>query len=448
MGPGTGRGAQAEEAPAVNEALSRPGRPLRVAAFTAYPWEHALTTLRLVDPLHFAGVELLRGNDEADFYPERVEEADLVVIQRDFPRWYGVYTEVVRRARAGGKPLVYETDDLLLDLPEDHPDRPIHYYTPALLPMLQALLEADAVTVTTPALAEALQPLNPRIHLLPNYLDDRHWRLAPRAQPGAGEPLILGYMGSTTHAPDLEAVSPALAALLARCGERLRLHFWGGPPPAGLRAHPQVGWTDLQLRSYPEFVRYFSAQDCHLCLAPLEDSAFNRCKSAVKFFEYSALGLPGVYGRTAPYEGAVCHGENGFLASTPDEWLACLTRLVDDPELRLRMGRAAMESVRRDWLLSEHAGQWRRLYESLLDPAAPRLQTGPLQAGPGERILLSVASQVSAWLESREAELGAAQQRLAESEAARSQISAELDGVRRSRGWALLERLRALRRRL
>jgi len=42
-----------------------------------------------------------------------------------------------------GKPLVYEIDDLLLELPDVHPDRAIDYYTPAILPILHAIASAD-----------------------------------------------------------------------------------------------------------------------------------------------------------------------------------------------------------------------------------------------------------------------------------------------------------------
>jgi len=105
--------------------------------------------LRLVAPLERAGIEIVRGYEEGETFPERVSEGDLVIIQRHFPVRYAEYQEVIQRARAKNKPIVFELDDLLFYLPEQHPDRLEHFYTPSLLPMFQTLIEADLVTVPT-----------------------------------------------------------------------------------------------------------------------------------------------------------------------------------------------------------------------------------------------------------------------------------------------------------
>jgi glycosyltransferase involved in cell wall biosynthesis len=42
-------------------------------------------------------------------------------------------------------------------------------------------------------------------------------------------------------------------------------------------------------------------------------------------------------------------GETGFLAETEDEWVEHLRRLLDDAELRARLGAAARDDARRRW---------------------------------------------------------------------------------------------------
>ena len=58
-----------------------------IVAFTAYAWNHALVMLRIVRPLQQAGLGLIHGNELDKVYPERVSLADIVLIQRDFPRF-------------------------------------------------------------------------------------------------------------------------------------------------------------------------------------------------------------------------------------------------------------------------------------------------------------------------------------------------------------------------
>ncbi len=69
-----------------------------------------------------------------------------------------------------------------------------------------------------------------------------------------------------------------------------------------------------------------------------------------------------MYSRLAPYSSVVKHGENGFLASTLEEWETSLTMLIETPEIRRRMGAAASETVQAEWLLSNHTDQWTSLY--------------------------------------------------------------------------------------
>ncbi len=347
----------------------------RVVGFTAYPWNHALTHIRLQAPIQQAGMQLLRGNDYERVYLEKIALADLVVIQRDFPRWTTAYQQVIACARAASKPVVYEIDDLLLELPETHPDHSVHYYTQALFPMLQAIVEADAVTATTQALADYLQTFNPTVYVLPNYLDEAIWEYK---QP---LPLInrvvIGYVGSSTHTPDLETITPALERILARYGDRIRLKFWSCEPPAGLRSWAEVEWLPVQFSDYGEYARYLAGLDLHIGLAPLADNGFNRCKSPVKFLEYSAVGIVGIYSRLPPYEMIVCQGENGFLASSSEEWEECLVRLIEDESQRVKLGSAAQECVRKDWVLSVHAHQWQAVYDAVIQAARSGVQARP-----------------------------------------------------------------------
>ena len=63
-----------------------------------------------------AGVEMLQGYREGKVYTELVEQADWVIIQRDFPR-FPELPLVIQTAQKLHKPVIYETDDWLFDVP-------------------------------------------------------------------------------------------------------------------------------------------------------------------------------------------------------------------------------------------------------------------------------------------------------------------------------------------
>lgn len=422
------------------------------AVYTFAPWEHALAVLRITGPLKAAGFELVRGNQGLEIHPEQVSPAGLVVMQRDFAFGGAAYEQVLAQAQAQRKPVILDLDDLLLELPENHPDRGQQYLESTFLPVLRAILEADAVTASTQPLCEYLARLNPRTWLLPNYLNDTLWRLRPPRPPDTHQgPVIIGYMGGASHLPDLESVLPALEAVLQKYGPGVRLCFWGLQPPPALAGRPNVECIPLNLVNYADFAATFQEQACDIFIAPLVDQLFNRCKSAIKFLEYSALGVPGVYSRISPYAGIIEQGVNGFLASTTDEWKDSLAQLIENPTLRYQTGRQAQQTVRQNWLLSQHTHEWVQVYAHI---SAAGKEPAPKEgiSRPALLQLLHQLTELHGGLAAALAEEeGAARRlaaRLAEQERQYQAVADRLSSYEGSLAWGLVERFRKIGRKL
>ena len=115
--------------------------------------------LRLLGPAKRLGLNVIEGMEDDQIFIERVLDGDVVVLQRDFPLHLAEYEKILSLAHQEGKPVILDLDDLLLELPEDHPERKTHFYTKALLPILQAIMEVDLVTVSTPDYATTYPPL-------------------------------------------------------------------------------------------------------------------------------------------------------------------------------------------------------------------------------------------------------------------------------------------------
>ncbi len=376
-------------------------------------------------------------------YPERVSLADLVVMQRDFPRFTDAYEKVTVQARAEGKPIIYETDDLLLELPENHIDKPQH--SQVLFPVMRAIVEADGITSNSPLICAYLRPFNPNTWLLPNYLNDQLWSFRTPPPPDAGRvPVVIGYMGGGTHLPDLEYVTAVLLRLVQRYGNRVLLRFWGEVPPAVLLSQPNVDCVPMNVLDYATFAARFVQQESDIVIAPLCDHLFNQCKSGIKYLEYSALGVPGVYSRIAPYASIVTHGDNGFLASTPDEWEEYLVRLIETPTLRYEMGWRAQQTVREQWLLSQHAHEWLAVYQKALSLVGSRSLAQLQQTA----VFTRVAQQVEQRHHELEQTIAGLKTQIAAQEQQTQTLQTQLTDIMNTQSWRLIQRLQWLRLRV
>jgi O-antigen biosynthesis protein len=284
-------------------------------------------------------------------------QPDVVLVQRHglgFDRT----DEFVREMGERKVPLVLELDDNLFEVTsttERTSDQ-------REIDGIRALARASALTiVSTPQLAEIAGEVAQRVAVVPNMLDERLWMPA-EAEPdptslrdGDRRARIL-YMGSHTHGRDLELLRPAME-LLAAEGIEVELEVVGGEKDRAngfyTRARPPAGHS-----SYPRFVPWLRSQRHRwdFAVAPLQDTRFNRCKSDLKFLEYSALGLPGVYSDVGVYE-SCRHEQNALLVGNdPESWAAAIARLASDDELRERLAGEAFSYVAGHRCLGEDDG--------------------------------------------------------------------------------------------
>jgi len=327
----------------------------------------ACAYLRIRGPMRHLGINVIEGKENGEVFPERVSLGDLIVIQRDFARDFRNYEKIINNARLISKPVVYDIDDLLFQLPDNHPDRKSQHYTESLLPVLQTLSDADVVTVTTPVLKDHVQPFNNNIALLPNYFDDLLWKFKkPNIKKEKKDPIIIGYMGTESHEEDINCISPVLIKLLNQSSHELEIHFWGAKPPNELLEFVSVKWYSSLTYNYIDFTNFFQKQNADIFIAPLIDNQFNKAKSPLKYFEYSALGSPIVSSKIDPFSEIITNEYNGYLATNHDEWFKYLALLIENHELRYKIAANAQKTITEKWLLSDNARKWQAIYEEIL----------------------------------------------------------------------------------
>jgi len=264
-----------------------------------------------------------------------------------------------------GVPLVLDLDDNVENVP--YYNRGSQVYTPdsGLLETTRELMDlVDAITVSTPYLAERMRQYSDNIHVLPNSIDFELWD-KPVQVPNK-KSIRIGWAGAQTHEDDFKLVKPALKEILRKY-PNVRLYILGGVPDCLADFnHPRlvkkVVWYDIF--DYPVRLKHWNFD---IGIAPLRDNAFNRAKSNLRWLEYSAMGIPTVAGNVEPFSRSIAHGKTGMLAYEPDEWVACLSELIEDKSMRLEIGQAANDKVRRDYNMKRNARIWDSVYRGVVE---------------------------------------------------------------------------------
>ena len=338
-------------------------KKIRLLIFGIWGKDAAYSRLRFAGPLGYL------PEDEFDVtYVSSVKAIlklpsvpDVIVAGRaPFPS--GAGENIMRFARMMKIPVVVDIDDLLTDLPQQHRERRRNEDMKSAL--VKHLREADVVAVTTDALKNTLKAYNPNVHVLPNLIDENVWTCTGTRRRSKIEEVVIGFGGTITHDYDFACAVPAIRHVLAKYPGRVRIKLIGCAPAelAGIAGVEHIA----PIRSYRKYARTLYESGFDLMVAPLEDNQFNRCKSNIKFLEYSICGYPGIYSAVGPYPGSVRNRETGILVrNTTEEWIAALELLINDRELRSRIGRSAQDHVKSAYLMKNGAEAWRSFYKGL-----------------------------------------------------------------------------------
>lgn len=174
-----------------------------------------------------------------------------------------------------------------------------------------------------------------RVTVIPTVVDTNEYR--PPLSRNSGTTCVIGWIGTPRGSSYLRDLIDVIADLA--------------------QAHPQVafkfvGAEPFDVRSLPVTFKAWrleeevaDLQSFDIGIMPLTDDEETRGKCGFKLIQYMSVGIPVVCSPVGANLSIVEDGASGYFASTPTEWLASLKRLIQDPELRRRLGRRGRDLV-------------------------------------------------------------------------------------------------------
>lgn len=220
-------------------------------------------------------------------------------------------------------------------------------------------LASDLVVCGNSYLAEQAREFNRSVEVVPTTVNAEVYH--PRQKPKSSGPLTIGWTGSRSTNGYLNLVLAAIAPL----GERVRFKMLSDTANG-------VDWNLLGRVPY-EFVPWSPEVEIRetatfdIGLMPLPDTPWTRGKCGFKALQYMGLGIPAVCSPVGVNVEIISHNHNGLLARTSEDWSACLMRLVDDKNLRERLGQAGRKRIEQHYAVDVQAPRLMGLLEQLAE---------------------------------------------------------------------------------
>lgn len=239
-----------------------------------------------------------------------------------------------------------------------------------------AMTYCDAITVSTETLKESLSKtlkeifnVDIPIYVCSNFINVEKWtkiKYRPSNSP------TIGYYGSTTHNDDLELIKPTLYKILEKY-PTVRLEFVGAmsmkdtvdffkdiPDDELLKRVKLSGGTS----GWDGFPEMLINKNWDIALAPLINDKFNECKSNIKWMETAMKQIPCVCSDIVTYNTSI--GKNDGILAKDKEWFNKLSKLIENPDYRVFIGKNARKSVEDNFSAEAIIPQWEKALKSIL----------------------------------------------------------------------------------
>src|SRR5882724_10304099 len=259
-----------------------------------------------------------------------------------------------------GRPIIYDFDDAIFVLHTTDANRRFAWLKfPGKTASICRI--SSHVVVGNSWLADYARQYNSQVSVIPTSIDTRHYQPANRHRSNSR--VIVGWTGSSTSQTYLEVFAPVLKELIARRDVEVRVIS---------NREPLLPGVPYQWRSWSPETEVEELSQFDIGIMPMPDEEWARGKCALKALQYMAGGIPTICSAIGANCKLIQSGENGLLATTSDEWLSHLEKLIDDAGLRSRLGIAGRKTVEERYSMDRSAELFAQVIRSVIsaEPSA------------------------------------------------------------------------------
>lgn len=255
--------------------------------------------------------------------------------------------------------VVYDIDDMVHLLPTSNSNA-LAGFLKSRARYFLLMRRANHVITCTPALDRLVRQHNPYTTDISSTIDTNRYQ--PRNSYINAAELVLGWSGSHSTAPYLHLLDRVLQQLAHR--HNLRLLVMG---PTSF----ELPGVKVEVVPWSAAVELPTLQRIDIGLYPLPNDEWVQGKSGLKALQYMGLGLPVVASAVGCNDRVVEHGHTGFLVTTEADWMAALSQLITDPQLRRRFGEAGRRRVESTYSVKANRDRYLSIFQQVFGAVSP-----------------------------------------------------------------------------
>ncbi|HEV8286808.1 MAG TPA: glycosyltransferase family 4 protein [Chitinophagaceae bacterium] len=223
--------------------------------------------------------------------------------------------------------IVYDIDDLVYLNNKKSSKNPIALMIKGKKKPIYLIKNSEHIITCTPYLDQFVRKFNSATTDISSTVDTDKYQVVNTYSNA--KPLTIGWSGSIS--------TSRYFYLLENMLKKLRREFNFKILVIGNK-EINIKGLDIEAVDWSEETEmdYLKRLDIGLYPLPNEDWVYG--KSGLKAIQYMALGLPTVATALGANFRVIENGVSGFLVSTEDEWIECLSKLIRDQNLRRHIG--------------------------------------------------------------------------------------------------------------
>ena len=213
---------------------------------------------------------------------------------------------------------------------------------------------AHAITAGNEYLASYAQQFNTNVQIIPTTIDtDNHHTIRSNHH---NSKVVIGWTGTHTTMRYVDELIPTLQDL-EQTFDFTFLIISNEKPSYDLKSLEFIRWNkETEIEDLAKM---------HIGVMPLHNDIWSEGKCGFKGLQYMALEIATIVSPVGVNTEIIYDGHNGYLAGSPEEWKEKLIHLLEDRDLRIRLGQEGRKTIEERYSVNATKEKYFRLFSTI-----------------------------------------------------------------------------------